>query len=227
MNNVIYNFKKYIRTHEKIMIFLSYLYNFLLFNRFFGKKYKQKSMRGAFLKNCIFKNYGNRNSIVFREGCRLDKCLICFTGDGNSLLIEKDCVLKNVEIFISDGGKILIGNNVHTSGPMHIACIEGKTVSIGERCMFAGNLVIRTSDSHSIINEQNRRINVAKDVNVGNHVWTGQQVFVLKGAKIGDNCVVGTNTVVTGKYFKNNSVLVGNPARIVKENINWDYRVIK
>ena len=223
---MIYKIKKYVRNHEKVMFFLSYIYNYLFFNKFIGKRYKQKSMKGTFIKNSIFKNYGNGNSLVIEEGCRLNKCLICFTGNGNSLLIKRDSVCENVEIFISDGGETVIGNNAHTSGPMHIACVEGKKVSIGERCMFAGNLVIRTSDSHSIIDENNRRINIAKDVNIGSHVWTGQQVFILKGAKIGDNCVVGTNTVVTGKSFKNNSIIVGNPARIVKDNIDWDYRII-
>ena len=56
-------------------------------------------------------------------------------------------------------------------------------------------------------------------------MWVGNQVIILKGTEIADNCVVGSGSVVT-KKFTNNLVIAGNPARVVKENIDWKFERI-
>ena len=50
---------------------------------------------------------------------------------------------------------------------------------------------------------------------IGNDVWIGAQVTILKGVKIGDGAVIGAASVVT-KDVPENAVVVGNPAKIVK-----------
>ena len=47
------------------------------------------------------------------------------------------------------------------------------------------------------------------------------RVIFLKGTSIGDNCVVGASSIVTKKIEKSNVAVAGNPAIIVKENIDW------
>ena len=47
------------------------------------------------------------------------------------------------------------------------------------------------------------------------------RVIFLKGTSIGDNCVVGASSIVTKKIEKSNVAVAGNPATIVKENIDW------
>lgn len=46
-------------------------------------------------------------------------------------------------------------------------------------------------------------------------------MIVLKGAKIADSTIIGSNAVVTGKSFPSHTVIAGNPAKIVKENVTW------
>lgn len=53
------------------------------------------------------------------------------------------------------------------------------------------------------------------DVEIGKDVWIGAHVTVLAGAKIGDGCVIGANSVVRGE-IPPYSVAVGSPARVVK-----------
>ena len=43
-----------------------------------------------------------------------------------------------------------------------------------------------------------------------------QSKNILKGSKIGDNCVIGAGAVVSGT-FEDNTVIAGNPARVVKK----------
>lgn len=171
-------------------------------------------------------NSGKENLVELGEGCRLYDCTIQIFGDNNRVVIEKDCVLRDADIWISDGGVIHIGHNTHFTGKIHIACIEGKKVEIGERCLFSNEIVFRTGDSHSILNLSGERINPAKDIAIGNHVWIGQQVVVLKGAHIGNETIIGTRALVTGKEFEDNVIIAGSPAKVVKKGVTWHHDLV-
>lgn len=56
---------------------------------------------------------------------------------------------------------------------------------------------------------------MAKPIKVGNNVWFGGNVTVLPNVTIGDNCVIGAGSVVT-KDIPNNSLAVGNPAKVIR-----------
>lgn len=43
----------------------------------------------------------------------------------------------------------------------------------------------------------------------------------MKNSQIAPNSVIGTKSVVTGKFTEENTILAGSPAKIVKRNINW------
>ncbi len=62
------------------------------------------------------------------------------------------------------------------------AC-EGRKIVIGEDCMFFAGIYISTTDFHSMfdVNTQ-ERLNPAKNVINGNHVWLESDVSVLKGS---------------------------------------------
>ena len=87
---------------------------------------------------------------------------------------------------------------------------------------ISSEIVIRTGDSHSVLNESGERINPAKDVVIGNHVWIGHRVLITKGVSIPENSIVGTGAILTKAIDKCGVVIAGVPAKIVKENINWN-----
>ena len=183
-------------------------------------------MGGVFARHTHVKNNGKNNRLILEEGCRIYDSQIQFWGENNIVKIEHDCVLKNVDMWISDGGVVEIGHNTHFSGKTHIACIEGKKVHIGKRCLFSDTITFRTGDSHSILDSEGERINKAKDIIIGDHVWIGQQVIILKGSTVGADSIVGTGSLLTGKTYNSNSVIAGSPAKIVKRCVSWDPRTI-
>jgi len=54
-----------------------------------------------------------------------------------------------------------------------------------------------------------------RDVRVGHNVWIGYGACVLRGVKVGDNCVIGTSAVLT-KEVPENAVVAGVPARVIR-----------
>ena len=133
----------------------------------------------------------------------------------------------NVILKIHDN-KIEIGEHNYIGNDCLLAALEGTRISIGSNCMIASPCEIRTSDSHSLLDSDGRRINYAKDIVLGGHVWIGMGCLILKGAYIPENCVVAAKSVVCSmKNVNKGSLLGGTPARILKENINWNHKRIK
>ena len=103
-----------------------------------------------------------------------------------------------------------------------MTCAENSKIIIGEDCMFATNNQIRTDDAHPIYDvNTGERINITKDVILGDHVWIGYGVTLLGGAVVGSGSVLGAYALVN-KSHPNNCLAVGTPAKTVKHDIFWE-----
>ena len=76
--------------------------------------------------------------------------------------------------------------------------IAAKRIQIGKDVMIARNVVIYDSDHHTIMNDQNQVSNTDQPVCIGDHVWLTTNVTVLKGTTIGNDCLIGSGSVVHG-----------------------------
>lgn len=95
-------------------------------------------------------------------------------------------------------------------------------LTIGSNCMLSYGIFMRTSDGHAIYDTQSRRmLNEPADIIIGNHVWISADCKILKGAAVSDNCIIGTNSIVTRKFTEENCIIAGNPADVLKRNVNW------
>ena len=90
-------------------------------------------------------------------------------------------------------------------------------VRIGEQCVIADRAMFIDFD-HGVV-EVERPIRLQgiymRDVEVGSNVWIGYGACILRGVRVGDNSIVGTNAVVT-KDVPANAVVAGIPARIIR-----------
>lgn len=222
---MMYGIKRFIRSHKRLMYVLALIYRFLFLNHIKGRFNVKLSWGGVFVRQTSIINRGKNNRLIIGEGCRVYHSKISFSGNGNRVKIGDDCELKEVDIVVSNGGVIEVGDHTHFTGKIHIACTEGRTVHIGNRCLFSSGITFRTGDSHSIFNESGLRINSAKDIFIGDHVWFGQNVTVLKGSIVNDDSIIGTGTIITGKKFGPKQVIAGSPAKVIKENVNWDPKI--
>ena len=171
------------------------------------------------------------NCIIVGENCILRKVSFFIQGSGNRIVIGDHCSAYAVQFHIEqDGNEINIGNGTTLHGrdnhAIHMAADEGSKILIGKDCMLSHGIQIRSTDSHSIVNMNGDRINPAQNVVIGDHCWIGLQSIILKGTVLGHHCVVGAGAVCSKKYDECNCVLVGNPAKISKENIDWDRKFV-
>jgi len=110
---------------------------------------------------------------------------------------------------VSIGAKTVLGQECTISAYQH--------VSIGRECVIADRVMLIDFD-HGIVEVERpiRRQGIYKrDVRVGNNVWIGYGACVLRGVTVGDNAVIGTQSVVT-RDVPANAIVGGVPARVLR-----------
>ena len=170
---------------------------------------------------------GKENLIIIGKNCKVNDTTFFIWGNNNTIILEDNCSTMKTEFHIEQNNNTIhIGEKCTFHGrngyPIHIAVDEGSKVMVDSDCMFANGIQIRSTDSHSIIDLTGKRINPAKDIYIGKHCWLGLGAIILKGTNILPHTVVGAGTVCSRKYEQKNCILAGNPAKVVKREIDWD-----
>ncbi len=200
------------------------IWNFIKFNKNYSICTIDKK---ALFRGCLVNNRGSNNKIIIEEGAKVNFCTFNFDGDNNTVLIKKNSVINGCVFFgDQDNNRIEIGEYSTFTGKSEFIATEGTSIEIGKDCMFAYGIVLRTGDHHSILNHQGDRFNLAKSIKLAEHVWVGQNAYLLKGVEIKSGCVIGACSVVTKGTSVENSILAGNPAQVIKSEISWDRKKI-
>lgn len=180
-------------------------------------------------KNCIIKNLklascGSGNVINLGDNVILKNVSIKIFGNNNLIEINNCNNLSEVRFVMEDNeNRIEIGENTYIGEETLLAALEGKKIKIGSKCMISGFCEFRTSDSHSVLNGEGRRINLSKDIIINDHCWIGTQCLILKGVNMPSDCVIAARSLVLEMKVdvKAGTLIGGSPAKILKKDINW------
>jgi tetratricopeptide (TPR) repeat protein len=118
-----------------------------------------------------------------------------------------------------------------TNAYIHAEEIES-TIALGYDNMLAAYVKIATGDKHPIFDLENlNRLNKTRNIVTGSHVWLANGVQLLKGAAVGDHCVVGMHTTITNAITKQNdvksdelahhAVIYGSPPQVQNTGTSW------
>ena len=154
---------------------------------------------------------------------------------------------RDLELEVGRRGTVRFGRFVWIGDGTKIRCHEGEVeigrktvmgqectisayqrVRIGEQCVIADRAMFIDFD-HGVVEVERpiRQQGIYKrDVEVGSNVWIGYGACILRGVRVGDNSIVGTNSVVT-KDVPANAVVGGIPARILRmretpKDLTWE-----
>ena len=101
----------------------------------------------------------------------------------------------------------------------HFAIFCTCNVLIGKNVLIASNVLI-TTENHGMNPECGERYAeqelISSDIIIGDNCWIGQNVCIVPGGGLGDNCIVAANAVVN-KKFPSNVMVGGTPARVLKK----------
>ena len=145
-----------------------------------------------------------------------------------SIYLAKDATL-DVDAFdvyagsrinVNAGAKLSLG-----SGYMNHDCVIDcfDSITIGHHVVISERVVLRDSDNHAIMDAESMTAGksvVTAPIGVGDHVWIGMNVIVLKGVTIGEGAVIAAGSVVN-KDVPSHSLVAGVPAKVVKTEVSW------
>jgi acetyltransferase-like isoleucine patch superfamily enzyme len=171
---------------------------------------------------------------------------IVFVGaaSDNILVLGKNTDLHGQVFFHADGGLAIFGEDMgqrsevtarlwskdnllfwgreSTSNSVTII-IEGERNQfvLGDDCMMAREVDVRTSDEHAIFDlKTGALLNPPSAVHVEPHVWLGDKSTLLKGVQIGFGSVVGEGSIVT-RAIPRFSIAAGVPAKVIRSEVSW------
>lgn len=162
----------------------------------------------------IVKNKPNLNFPLYLKGGK-------YIHVGNDFFCDQRLRLEAWDNFLDElfNPIIIIGNNVSIQKDCHIGAIN--KIVIGDNVLLASKVYI-SDHSHGEISKEvlslppsKRNLFSKGPVIIENNVWLGEGVVVLPNVTIGENTIVGANSVVT-KSFPKNSVIAGNPAKLIR-----------
>jgi len=141
-----------------------------------------------------------RKGVVIHNNCTFNG--VSFKGKA---VIEPYCRL-------SGDPKITIGDNFYMNAGCHIL----GDITIGNDVMIGPKTIIWGRDhgikKSRLMREQEHK---KEPIVIGNDVWIGANVTIVKGVNIATGAVIGAGSVVT-KNVPEYAIVVGNPAKIVK-----------
>lgn len=173
-----------------------------------------------------------RGRVFLGDGVCLRNCRFYFEGvdsNSNRIYIGSDSKIKGVEFILRYGGsnKVVVGSHTTFGGEVQIEASEGTSINMGEDCMFAHRIWVTTTDHHSLLSSDGNRINGAKSIYIGSHVWVGTGCTILKGSQIPNGSIIGANSTYTADHLNEmNSIYAGIPAKKIKSNVIWNRNLV-
>lgn len=134
-------------------------------------------------------------------------------GDGAKLILEGNHrILSGHQIDIGPGAEIRFGGG-YINHDARISCQH--RLAVGRGTIIGEDTCIMDSDSHVLVGSA-----APRGIEIGEHVWVGARVTILKNSLLHDGVVVAAGAVVSGE-FPPGSLIAGVPAKVVRKNVEW------
>ena len=221
------NKKEFAARHPGLVAFACGLYNLPNRVRIHSRGNRVAAPR-AMLKKTSIRMKGKNNTLIIGDFSQLNRVTIHVSGSNNRIELGNWSTFNGTEIYVEQSGNVItVGDHAHFYGKVELAAMEGTSITIGQDCLCSSNIQMRTGDSHAVLDLSGRRINPSRDITLGDHVWVGRDVSILKGAEVASHCILGLGALVTGKFLQKNCTIAGNPAKVIRREVDWSIHHIQ
>jgi len=140
----------------------------------------------------------------------------------------------NPTVFVAPGAKVI--GDVHIGAESTIwfnAVLRGDEgpISIGKRCSIQDNSTIHLYEDAPVVVEDEVTVGhnvILHGCKVGRRSIIGMGSTILDHAEIGEECIIGANTLIPpGKKIPPRSLVVGSPGKVVRELTDKDFEIIQ
>ncbi len=142
--------------------------------------------------------YRNVSYRYFRD------CGVVFTG-------KPKYINYDVDFDLTEPNKIFVGENT--------VIAKGTTLLTHDFSIECGLLAIGET-------KHDYEVQFLKEIHIGRDCFIGARTFILPGTNIGNNCIIGAGSVVSGS-IPDNSIYAGNPARFITHTDEWARKKLK
>lgn len=126
---------------------------------------------------------------------------------------------SGIKIYIAESGLFILGNNVNFNQNIRIVC--SNKILIGDNTAVAWDSQIFDTNFHYVIRNKEYVKRKTKPILIGSNVWIGNRVTISAGARINNNCIVASNSLVNKDYYSNGEGCLygGIPAKLISKNV--------
>lgn len=154
------------------------------------------------------------------SGRRESKKALIHISNGGKIVLKGTVGLSQGVVLIAKNACLTLGDNFRCNYSSTIDCTDSD-ITFGNDVVLGWNVTVKNYDGHTVIENGNKKHKSAPIV-VGNHVWLCAYSTVLKGTDIGDDTVVAYGSLITKAAGEKNVLYAGIPAKLIRQNINWE-----
>lgn len=172
---------------------------------------------------------GKNNQIKIADTTLPSVFRIIIRGDNNNIQIGENTRCRGLDIRVgnhvpANKAAVKIGSNFTSENECKFLLYNhGNKLEIGDDCMFSNSIILRCGESPHLIfsNSTGEYLDVSDGVYIGDHVWVGERSYLTKRSSIASGCIVAACSTVSKVFEEKNTVIAGNPAKVVRNDIKW------
>ena len=123
------------------------------------------------------------------------------------------------KIIVNKGAILSIGDKFRLTTNSAVICY--KKITFGNNVIISWDTIIMDTDFHKILDLNGNVLNSPREILIGDNVWIGMRVVILKGTKVENDNIIASNSFLNKPVSGSFQIIAGNPAVVVKTDVTW------